>query len=60
MEVYLNDKPMHLLPGMRVKHAIAQEGLLEKLEEGKKVYDAWGNEIGLEGALSEGSKIFVR
>lgn len=60
MEVYLNDKPVHLLPGMTVKHAIAQEGLLAKLENGKKIYDEWGNEMGLEGALSEGSKIFIR
>jgi len=60
MEVYVNDKPVHLLPGLTVKNAIADEGLLEKLERGKKVYDEWGNELGLDGALSEGAKIFVR
>jgi hypothetical protein len=26
----------------------------------KKVYDEWNNEIGLEGALSEGMKIYIR
>ena len=60
MEIYVNDKPVHLLPGMTVKHALAHEGLMEKLERGKKVYDEWGNELGLDGALSEGAKIFVR
>lgn len=60
MEVYVNDKPARLLPGMTVKHALTHEGLLERLEQGKKVYDEWGNELGLDGALSEGVKIFVR
>jgi len=60
MEVYVNDKPVHLLPGMTVKHALTHEGLLEKLVCGKKVYDEWANELGLDGALSEGARIFVR
>jgi hypothetical protein len=60
MEVYLNDKPVHLLPGMTVKHVLIHEGLLEKLEHGKKVYDEWENELGFDGALSEGVKIFIR
>jgi hypothetical protein len=60
MEVYVNDKLVHLLSGMTVKHAIANEGLLEKLKRSEKVYDEWGNELGLDGALSEGAKIFVR
>jgi hypothetical protein len=60
MEVYVNDKPVHLLPGMTAKHALTYEGLLEELERGKKVYDECGNELGLDGALSEGAKIFVR
>ncbi len=60
MEVYVNDKPVRLLPGMMVKHALAHEGLVEELERGKKVYDEWGHELGMDGALSEGAKIFVR
>ncbi len=60
MEVYVNDKPVRLLPGMTVKHALAHEGLMGMLEGGKKIYDEWGNELGLDGALSEGAKIFVR
>jgi hypothetical protein len=60
MKVYLNGKPVQLLPGMTVKHALAHERLLEELEQGKKVYDEWGNELGLGGALSEGAKISLR
>jgi len=60
MEVYVNDTPVELLPGMTVKHALTQAGLLGKVKSGKKVYDEWGNEIGLDGALSAGMKIFVR
>lgn len=60
MEVYVNDKPVRLLPGMTVKHALGHQGLVEELEHGKKVYDEWGHELGMDGALSEGAKIFVR
>lgn len=60
MEVYVNGKPVHLPPGMTVKHALTRAGLLEELESGKKVYDEWANELGLDGALSEGAKIVVR
>jgi hypothetical protein len=60
MEVYVNDKPVHLLPGMTVKHALTHEELLEKLKQGKKVFDEWEHELGLDGALSDGAKVFVR
>jgi len=33
---------------------------MESVKTGKRVYDEWGNEIGLEGSLSENMKIFVR
>ena len=60
MEVYVNDKPVQVLPGMTVKHALVREALLEELERGKKVYDEWGNELGLDGALSEGMRMNMR
>lgn len=59
MRIYVNNKPFDILPGMKVKHALISAGLLNEIESGKKVYDEWGNEIGLEGALSEGLKIYV-
>ena len=60
MRVYVNNQPLELLPGMTVRHALLQAGLLKEVEEGLKVYDAWGNELGLGGALAEGVKIWVR
>jgi hypothetical protein len=60
MIVFVNDKRVELLPGMTVKHALTQAGLLKSLEAGKRVYDEWGNEIGLDGAICENMKIFVR
>ena len=59
MKVYVNKKPVDVLPGMTVKHGLISAGLLKEIEGSKKVYDEWGNEVGLDGALSEGMKIFV-
>ncbi|RPJ00961.1 MAG: hypothetical protein EHM36_14000 [Deltaproteobacteria bacterium] len=56
----MNDMPLVLLPGMTVKHALIQCGLFEEMEASKKVYDEWGNEVGLDGALSEEMKIYVK
>lgn len=60
MIVYVNDRPVHVLPGSTVKHALTHERLLEGPEYGKIVYDEWGNELGLDGALSEGTRIYFR
>jgi len=60
MRVYVNNQPVDLLPGMTVKHALIKTGLLQGVAEGLKVYDEWGNEVGLAGALSAGMKIWVR
>ena len=59
MRVYVNDKAVEVLPGMTVRHALISAGLLPEIGR-KKVCDEWGNEIGLDGALSEGMKIFLR
>ena len=60
MKVYVNNRGVVLLPGMTVRHALIQAGLMSEIEAGKPVYDEWGNEMGLDGALAEGMKIFVR
>ncbi|MEI9476920.1 MAG: hypothetical protein WCO26_10125 [Deltaproteobacteria bacterium] len=60
MTVFVNDKRVDLLPGMTVRHALTQAGLLKSLEAGKRVYDEWGNEMGLDGATYEDMKILVR
>jgi hypothetical protein len=60
MKVYVDRVPLELLPGMTVRHALIAAGLLKEIEASKKAYDEWGNELGLDGALSEGMKINVR
>ncbi|MDA8083527.1 MAG: hypothetical protein M0024_07715 [Nitrospiraceae bacterium] len=61
MNVSVNGCKVTLFPPMTtVRHALLTAGLFEELESGVKVYDEWGNEIGTEGALNEGAKIFVR
>lgn len=60
MKVFVNDIPVDVLPGMTVKHALISVGLLKEIENSKKAYDGWGDELGLEGALSEGMKIYIR
>ena len=60
MRVYVNDKPVDILPGMKVKHALINAGLLGKVKKTKRVYDEWGNEIGLDGALADGMKIYLK
>jgi hypothetical protein len=60
VQVYVNGKPVELPPGMRLKHALINAGLLQEIARGKKVYDEWGHEVGLDGALTEGLKLYVK
>jgi hypothetical protein len=60
MKVYVNHICVAVLPGMTVKHALIAAGAFKEIKGSKKVYDEWGNELGLDGALSEGMKIFVK
>ena len=60
MRVYVNDIPVDILPGMTVKHALISAGLLEEIEASKRTFDEWGNEIGLDGALAEGERIYTK
>ncbi|MGC2063945.1 MAG: hypothetical protein WA610_13285 [Thermodesulfovibrionales bacterium] len=61
MNILVNDCTVSLYPPtITVRHALLTAGLLEEVEAGKKVYDEWGNETGLDGALAEGAKIYVR
>jgi len=56
----VNNKEIKILNGMSVKHAVIAAGLYEEIKRGKRTYDEWGNEIGLDGALSEDMKIYVK
>jgi hypothetical protein len=60
MKVYVNHIRVDLLPGMTVKHALISAGLLKEIKDLKKVYDEWGNELGLDGGLTEGMRIYVK
>jgi hypothetical protein len=56
MRIWLNEKPLTLAPGMKVREALIQAGLFQEIEQGGKVYDDWGNEVGLDGSLQEGNR----
>jgi hypothetical protein len=60
MRVYVNRKAVHLAPGMQVKHALIRAEEVGKIHGGLKVHDEWGHELGLDGALVDGMKIFVK
>jgi hypothetical protein len=60
MKIFINDQEMEIARGMTVKHALTQAGLLAEIRASKKVFDEWGNEVGLDGALSEGMKLYVK
>jgi hypothetical protein len=60
MRAYVNERQVELLAGMTVKHALIQAGLLEEVGRGRKTYDEYGNEIGLDGAVADGMKITVK
>jgi hypothetical protein len=60
MKLFINDQAIHVLSGMTVRHALIQKGVLQEIGESKNVYDEWGNEVGLDGALSEGMKLYVK
>ena len=60
MKVFVNNQEISLLPGMTVKHALIGTDLLNEVMAGKRVFDEWGNELGLDGELAEGSRIYSR
>ncbi len=60
MRVLVNEQPVDLVPGMRVRHALISADQMAAIEAGLKVYDAWGHELGLDGALADGMKIYVK
>ncbi len=61
--VYVNDRPVSIYRGMKVKHALISfdQTLYEAAEQGDIVIeDSRGFEVGLDGPLREGSKLFTR
>jgi len=60
MRIWLNDQPIILVPGMKVREALVQADLLQEIEKGAMVYDEWGNEVGLDGALEDESRYVLK
>jgi hypothetical protein len=60
MKIWVNDQPVDLLEGMTVRHALIQLDLLEAVEQGQRVVDEWGNQVGLDGAVEEGQRFAVK
>jgi len=59
MKIHVNDKPIEILHGMTVKHALISAELFNDVDSIKRVCDKWGNEIALDGELTEGEMIYV-
>lgn len=60
MRIWLQGKPIVIIPGMTVRQALIRDDLLKKIEKGALVFDEWDNEIGLDGALEEGMRLTLR
>jgi hypothetical protein len=60
MKLWVNNQPVDLLEGMTVRHALIQADLVKEIEKGKKVYDEWGNEVGLDGAVEAEQRFEVK
>lgn len=61
--VFVNDQPVRIYRGMRVKHAlIACDYALYRAAAAGEVLveDTHGFKVGLEGSLQEGSRIFTK
>ncbi len=61
--IYVNNKPVKIYQGMQVKHALISfdYSLYKSCEIGDCiVLDENGFEMGLEGALHEGAKIYIK
>jgi hypothetical protein len=62
ISVFVNDRPVKIYRGMKVKHALLahDQTLLKEAEEGNLlVRDDQGFIVGLEGALHDGAKLYV-
>ena len=60
MNVIVNGKEIVLFEGAKVKDALASFSPNEELADGLTVLDAFGNEVDCDGALRDGSRLFVR
>jgi hypothetical protein len=59
MRIWINDQEITLSSGMTVRAALIRAGRQGEIEKGIRVLDEWDQEIGLDGALEDGSRIRV-
>jgi hypothetical protein len=45
---------------MTVRQALMQLDLPGAIEEGRRVFDEWGNQVGLDGTVEEGQRFEVK
>ena len=63
ISVFVNDREVKIYRGMQVRHALISYDytLLKAAEEGEVlIEDERGFHVGLEGALTDGSRIYTR
>jgi hypothetical protein len=60
VKIWVNDQTVDLLEGMTVRHALIQLDLLKVVEEGQRVFDEWGNQVGLDGTVEAGQRFEVK
>jgi hypothetical protein len=62
LSVFVNDGPVEVYAGMKVRHALiaARPGLYEACTKGEAVVrDQDGFLVGLDGALNEGARLYT-
>jgi len=60
IRVYVNEKPVYIFKGMKVKHILTQD-MLKDIRNGVKIVtDGDGHERGLEGSLTNGEKLYIK
>jgi hypothetical protein len=61
MKVFVNDREITLFSGAKVKDAVLSfdKKLLRKISE-YDIVDKYGNQTGIDGALQEGSRLFIK
>ena len=45
---------------MKVRQVLIQADLIREIEKGARVFDEWGNEVGLDGALEDGMRYVLK
>ena len=48
------------ISGMKIRDALIQADLFQDIEKGSRVFDEWGNEVGLDGALQDGCRYTLK